>query len=147
MGAGEKTMTTWGYTAGGFCIGVGLIALIGAVMAIAVIKGNQSVTIRDNTVAIEGILIVAAIAGMIIGSFTVMKVYKANQLYLKIASEAATGQIELSAPPPRQAFTSQRNTSRQAFVPQRAAAPPQPVAASKPAPVLVNPPPPSSIFM
>lgn len=99
MGQGEKTMTTWGYVAGSFCIFLALLAFSSSIMSIVAIKGSVPINVRDNTVVIDVLAIIVSVGTAILGGITICKIYQANQLYLKTAVLAAEGKIPISSKP------------------------------------------------
>ena len=95
MGYGEKTMRTWGFTSSSMCIVLGVFTLALAILTIVVLRGDVSVVTRDNTVTYAIIVIVLSLAATVVGGFGVYKIYKSNEIYLKVSTEAALGKIKV----------------------------------------------------
>lgn len=95
MGSGEQLMTQWGYIASGFAIGLAFLSFVTALLIIVILKSSVSITLRNNTVILAAITIAASILTALMGALALWKIFKANQLYLTVASKAATGELAL----------------------------------------------------
>lgn len=102
MGAGEKEMRIWGYTSGGFCVGLGLLSLVMAVLLFVVVKAEVSDEFKDNVVGYSAVVLVIAVVAMILGGVTIWKIYLTNQLYLEVQVDAAQGKIGIEKTIPQQ---------------------------------------------
>lgn len=91
-------MRTWGYTSGSFCVVLGLMSLVLAVLLLVVAKSDVSAEFKNNSVGVAVVVLILAVVAMILGGVTVWKIYLANQLYLRVSSEAAQGQIAIGRP-------------------------------------------------
>lgn len=67
-----------------------------SIITIVVIKGSVTVDVRNNTVILAASIIILSVVTGVIGGLTIQKTFKANQLYLQVASEAAEGKLPIS---------------------------------------------------
>ena len=95
MGLGEKLMRNWGYAASGTLIGIGLFLMILGILTVVVIKGSVTEEFKNDTMIFAIFMIIFAIGGVIVGALALTKIYKTNQLYLKVGSKAS---VELTGP-------------------------------------------------
>jgi hypothetical protein len=96
MGLGEKTMKKWGYISSSFAIVLAFFTFILCILTIVVIKGNIAVSLKDNTVIMAIIVLLIAVATGAISIISIINIRKADELYLKVSSEAAVGNIPIS---------------------------------------------------
>ncbi len=97
MGTGEDAMRIWGYASSSLCLVSGLISLIACIFMLVLVKSDTSDTFKSNAQFLAIITMIVSIVAMVIGGVAVWKVYLANQLYLKVSSEAASGKIGIAA--------------------------------------------------
>ena len=88
MGFGEKVMTTWAYTIAGLAIAFTLLVFANSILSIVSIKGSISVNTRQSVVILNICTLVFAVVVGIIAILALLKVRKAGQLYLRVASNA-----------------------------------------------------------
>lgn len=98
MGSGEKEMRTWGYVAGGFCVGLGILSLVLAVLTFVLAKSEVTPEFKDNTVGYGAVVLVISVVAIILGGVTIWKMYLTNELYLKIKADVALGKVQISSP-------------------------------------------------
>ena len=86
-------MRIWGYASSSLCLVAGLISLIACIFMLVLVKSDTSDTFKSNAQFLAIITMIVAIVAMVIGGVAVWKIYLANQLYLQVSSEAASGKI------------------------------------------------------
>lgn len=97
MGTGEDAMRIWGYSSSSLCLVSGLISLIACIFMLVLVKSDTSDTFKSNAQFLAIITMIVSIVAMVIGGVAVWKIYLANQLYLQVSSEAASGKIGIAA--------------------------------------------------
>jgi hypothetical protein len=98
MGYGEKQMKLWGMTAAGVAMGLCIFTLVLAILTIVTLTSSTDLDTKNNTIIFAGVMVGIVVAVAIVAGIGFWKVYKANQIYLKVSSDAATGKIELTKP-------------------------------------------------
>ena len=88
MGLGETQMRNWGFVAASSAIAVSIFLFVLSILTIVVIRGSVSVTVRDDAVSLSIVTIILSIAAAILSIFSIVKIYKANDLYLRVNSDA-----------------------------------------------------------
>ena len=81
-------------------ISVGAFAFILSIVAIVLLKGSVSLSFRDNTLIFAIIVLVLAVTVTIVCIVAIMKIFKANNLYLQVGAAAGTGKIAVRANSP-----------------------------------------------
>lgn len=95
-------MRVWGYTSGSFCVVLGLLSLVLAILLLVMAKSDVTQEFKNDSVGLAAVVVVVAVVAMIMGGVTLWKIYLANQLYLRVSSEAATGKISVGRSVPAQ---------------------------------------------
>lgn len=124
-------MRVWGYTSGSFCIVLGLLSLVLTILLFVIAKSDAPLDFKNNSVGFAAVVLVLAVVAMIMGGVTLWKIYLANQLYLRVSSEAALGKISVGpsprvAPPPVATMKTTTTTQNPAPPPRALPPPSQP---------------------
>ena len=101
MGAGETEMKKWGYISASAGIVLALFSLILAILTIVIIQGSVDLTTRNNTLYFAIVLLIFAVAAGVLCIFGILKIYKADKLYLTVSSKVGQGKLQLTESSPQ----------------------------------------------
>jgi len=100
MGAGETEMKKWGYISASAGITLALFSLILSILTIVVIQGSVDLTTRNNTMYFAIVLLILAVAAAVLCIFGILKIYKADKLYLNVSAKVGQGKLQLTESAP-----------------------------------------------
>jgi len=96
-------MRIWGYIASSSGLVLGVLTFVLSILTIVTVKGSVSNDFRDSVSNFAIVLLIAAVAICILTIVAIFKIYRTNELYLKVGAEAGSGKIQVvSGQPIRQ---------------------------------------------
>lgn len=94
MGLGETEMKKWGYISASAGVVLALFSFVLSILTIVVIQGSVDLTTRNNTLYFAIILLIFAVTAAVLCIVGIVKIFKANNLYLQVSANAGRKMIK-----------------------------------------------------